>query len=87
VRLVCFAVRAELIQLKTSFDRLLVLRRLVVDLLTGSAGQLDQVVLGHTFGWEEDTQKTSFWQVSAIEAGIQGGKLSFIEVSMMAYFA
>lgn len=47
VRLVCLAVRAELIQLKTSFDRLLVLRGLVVGLLTVRTGQLDQVVLGH----------------------------------------
>ncbi len=40
-----FAVGAEFIQLKTSFDRLLVLAGLVVDLLTDSAGQFDQVVL------------------------------------------
>ncbi len=64
MRLVCFAVRAKLIQLKTSFDRLLVLRGLVVDLLTRGAGQLDQIVLGHTFrmgrGYAKDLFLASF---------------------------
>jgi hypothetical protein len=44
-----FAVRTELIQFKTSFDRLLVLVGLVVGFLAIRAGQLDEEVLGHTF--------------------------------------
>lgn len=44
-----FAVRTEFIQFKTSFDRLLVLVRLVVGFLTVRTGQLDEEVLGHTF--------------------------------------
>ena len=62
--LVRFARGTELIQLKTSFDRLLVLRRLVVGLLAHRAGQLDQVVLGHTFrmgrGYAKDLFLASF---------------------------
>jgi hypothetical protein len=43
------AVGAKLIQFKTSFDRLLVLAGLVVRLLAVRAGELDEIVLGHTF--------------------------------------
>ncbi len=55
-----FAVGAELIQFKTSFDRLLVLRGLVVDLLTVRTGQLDQIVLGHTFEMEGEYAENEF---------------------------